>query len=323
MDLRLTRRLLLGGVLATPALPARAAWPDRPVRLVHGFGPGGNPDIIGRIMAARLSELLGQSFVVEPRPGASGIPASEMVARSRPDGHALVILTGGHGVSAAITARLPFDPVRDFGFVSMLTEFPLMLATRPDHPAAGMAEMIALARSRSRPMFWGSGGGRSTTQGLSGELLNIMAETEIAHVPYQGVAGAHADLLAGRLDFLLETPITLLPPVQQGRMRALAVTSLTRYPPLPDVPTMQESGLRGYEATSWLGIAGPAGLPADVVARLNAACAAVLAEPEPAARLRGLGNVVRHSSPEEFRGRVAADVAKWTEVVIRAQIERG
>ncbi len=197
-----------------------------------------------------------------------------------------------------------------------------MLATRLDHPAADMAEMIALARARSRPMFWGSGG-RATTQGLSGELLNIMAGTEIAHVAYQGVAGSHADLLAGRLDFLLETPISLLPPVQQGRMRALAVTSLTRYPPLPDVPTMQESGLQGYEASSWLGIAGPAGLPAEVVARLNAACATALAEPEPAARLRGLGNVVRHSSPEVFRDRVAADVAKWTEVVTRARIERG
>ncbi len=319
----LSRRALLAAPALLLAGPAHAAWPDRPLRLVHGFGAGGNPDTIGRIVAARLAELLGQPCVVEPRPGASGIPASELVARSAPDGHVLVILTGGHPVSAALSNRLPFHPVQDFAFISLFTEFPLLAVTRPDHPAADLRAMLALTRQQARPLFIASGAGRATTQGLSAELVGQISGAEVQHVAYPSMAGAHADLLTGRLDLILDTPITLLAQLREGRMRALAVSSTTPYPPLPGVPTMQQAGLPGYDVTSWLGLAGPAGLPAEIIARLNAACATVLAEPEPRTRLEALGNVVRPSTPAAFRDRVAADVAKWSAVVARAGIERG
>ncbi len=320
---RLTRRNLGGlGAGLLLASPALAAWPERPVRLVHGFGPGGNPDTVGRIIGARLGEFLGQPIVVEPRPGASGIPASEMVSRSNPDGYTLVILTAGHAVSAALTARLPYDPVRDFSFISQLTQYPLLLATRPDHPAADMAAMLAMARQRPRAMFWGSGGGRLTTQGLSGEMINVLAGTEITQVAYQSVATVQADLLAGRLDYVLETPVTLLPQIQAGRLRALAVTGAQRYAVLPNVPTLREVGVAGYEAISWVCLAGPPGLPAPLVAQLNAACARALAEPGTVARFAALGSDVQHSTPEAMRERVAADVTRWNQVVTRAGLER-
>ena len=320
----LARRGVLAAGLAGAWWPARAAepWPGRPVRVIHGFGPGGNPDLVGRILAAGLSEKLGQPFVVEGRPGASGIPASELVTRQSADGHTLLILTAGHGVSAALAARLPYDAVRDFSFITQLTEYPLLVVTRPDHPAADMAQMLAMARARPLALFWGSGGGRATTQGLSGEMIGLLAEARMTQVNYLSVAAAHADLAAGRLDWLVDTPTTLLGQVQAGRMRPLAVTGAGRYAPLPAVPTLREAGLAGYEAVSWVGLAGPPGMAPELVARINAECGAVLRESDAAQRLAALGSEVRFSTPASFRDRVASDVARWTEVVARAGLER-
>lgn len=226
------RAVLLAAVALAPPRLARAAWRDRPVRLVHNFGPGGNPDTVGRIMAGRLAEHLPQPVVVEPR---------------------------------------------------------------PDHPAGSMAEMLAMARAWPRQMFWGSGGERATTQGLSGEMINVLAGTEIQHVPHQSTGAAQVDLMAGRVDFLLEMPMTLLGAVQAGRKRALATTGEARWLVLPEVPTLQEVGVL---------------------------CAGILAEPETIARLAALGSDASPSTPGQFRDRVAADVARWTEVVTRAGIER-
>jgi tripartite-type tricarboxylate transporter receptor subunit TctC len=313
-------RLLICAACLFAAFPklAIAAWPERAITLVHGFGGGGNIDTISRIIAERLSVRLGQPVVVEARAGAGGRIAAAQVARTAPDGYTLIALPGGHSVTAAMHEKLAYDTVEDFTYISLATQVPLILATYPDHPVKSVADLIKAPKANS--MFYGSPG-TGTTQHLAGELFAAMAKANLQHVPTKGGAVVSTMLLGKHIDFAFESPILLLELVRGGQLRALATTGPTRFFALPDVPTVGET-IPGYEATSWLGVAGPPKLPADIVKRLHAEITAVMKEPEVIEKLRVLGTLPLASTPEGFKQRVAADVAKWNKVVTDAGIKR-
>jgi tripartite-type tricarboxylate transporter receptor subunit TctC len=304
----------------TPAR-AQAAWPDRAITLVHGLAPGGPSDIIARIVAEGLARRLGQQVVVDARPGAGGRVAAAQIARAAPDGYTLMTIPSGHAVSAALYKALAYRTIDDFAMISMLTEYPFVVVTYADHPVGTLADLIATARSRPAPMLFGSAGNGSL-QHLAGELLAKTVNATFQHVPYRGSAQAITDLIARRIDIIVDSPTAELEFIRAGKVRALAVTGATRFFSLPEIPTTAEAGLPGYTFTSWQGLVAPAGLPAPIVARLNAEIAAVLAEPATVERIKLVGNEPSPSSPDAFKARIAADIDKWTKVVDAAGIER-
>jgi tripartite-type tricarboxylate transporter receptor subunit TctC len=319
----LSRRAALIGGLAAATFPyhARAAaWPERSILLVHGFGPGGNADVVARIVAEQLTARLGQPVVVEPKPGAGGRIAAAHAARAAADGYTLAVLPGGHAIAAAMYDGLPYHTVNDFSYISMLTDFPFILVTYPDHPVKTVADLIAAAKASSKPMIYGSAG-NGTGQHLSGALFTSMAGIQFQHLPFRGGAQGSTELLGRHIDFLFETPTLLLELIRSGQLRAVAVTGRERFFALPDVPTIGET-VAGYETSSWLGLAAPPGLPADLLARLNKEAASLLTVPAVSEKLRTLGNVPFPTTPAGFKERVAADVAKWTKAVADAGIKR-
>lgn len=324
MKFELKRRTLLAGVAASLALPAilRAEeWPARAVTLAHGFGPGGNSDGIARVAAEGLTTQLKQSFVVDPRPGAGGTTASDQIARAAPDGYSLIMLTGAHAVAAAIYAKLPYDTIEDFTFISLIAGgTPFTIATYPDHPVNNPKELIEQAKKSSRPFTYASSG-IGTTLHLAMELLASQAGIKLQHVPYKQNSQSMVDLLSKRLDFVINGPASVFPQIQSKEIKAIAVTSPDRYPDLPDVPAIAEV-LPGYDVTSYYGIAAPKGLPADIVAKLQASLAAIVKQDANVSRIKGLGSTAMTSTSEAFHDRVKADVEKWTAVVKAANIER-
>ncbi len=323
----LTRRAVVAGLSAFGAMPAAAqsgsgagGWPNRPITMVHGLPPGGSVDGIVRIISEGLSTRLGQSVVVDARPGAGATLAATQVARAAPDGYTLLGIPSGHAVSAAMYRKLGYRPVEDFTFISTVTEYPFVLMTHPEHPAKTLKDLVAAARSRKEPLLYG--GPNGTLQHLSVELFARTADIRVQLVPYRGSPQAVADLLGKRLDFMLDPPTAHLAAIKGGQLRALATTGAERFFALPDVPTVAEQGIKDFVIGSWQGVIGPAGLPDDIVKRLNKEVAAVLAEPAVVKRLKALGNDPKASTPEQFRSRVASDIDKWTKVIAAAKIER-
>jgi tripartite-type tricarboxylate transporter receptor subunit TctC len=318
----LTRRAVLAGLSALGAMPARAqsGWPNRPITMVHGLPPGGSVDGIVRIIADGLSSKLGQQVVVDARPGAGATLAAGQVARATPDGYTLLGIPSGHAVSAVMYKKLAYRPVEDFTFISTVTEYPFVLVTHPDHPAKTLKDLIAAARDRKEPLLYG--GPNGTLQHLAVELFARTANIRAQLVPYRGSPQAVADLLGKRLDFMLDPPTAHLAAIKSGQLRALATTGAGRFFALPDVPTVAESGLRDFVIGSWQGVVAPAGLPDEIVKRLNKEIAAVLAEPAVVGRLKALGNDPAPSTPDQFKQRVTSDIDKWTKVVAAASIER-
>ena len=320
---KFTRRTVLAGLAAVLTTPGRSdtGWPNRPITLVHGFAPGGPTDTVARIVAEELSKRLGQQVVVDGRPGASGTTAAGQVARAAPDGYTLIAIPGGHATAEVLYRRLPYRTVDDFSMISMTSEYPFAFVTYSDHTIRTMADLIGTARSRKTPLLYGSPGIGSVHH-LSVELLASMANIRLQHIPYRGSAQTVTDLIGKRIDFMIDAPTLILEFVRNGRLRALGVTGASRFFSLPNVPTISETALPGYVITSWQGLAGPVGLPASIVDRLNGEMAEILAEPVVIERLRNLGNDPKFSSPGEFRARVVADIEKWTGVVAAANIER-
>ena len=319
----ISRRTLIGGLIASACRPAhaQASWPERPITLVHGLAPGGPSDIIARILAEGLSRRLGQQVVVDARPGAGGRVAAAQVAKLAPDGYTLMGIPSGHAVAAALYKTLPYRAIDDFTMISMLTEYPFVAVTHADSPVRTFAGLIEAARTRDTPLLFGSAGNGSL-QHLAGELLGKTVNIRVQHVPYRGSAQAITDLLATRIDFIVDSPTAELEFIRAGKVRALAVTSTTRFFSLPDVPTTAEAGVPGYTFTSWQGLVAPAGLPPAIVQRLNAEVATILAEPATSDRIKTVGNVASPSSPDAFKARIAADIDKWSKVVNDAKIER-
>ena len=321
MTTRITRRAAVAGLSALAAVPAFAQSGGPTITMMHGFTPGANVDIVARLIAENLGKRLNRQIIVEPRPGAGGTTSAAAVARADPDGTTLTILPGGHAVSAAIYKQLPYNAVDSFSFISMLTDFPFILVTYPDHPAKSVQDVIRAAQADPGKLTCATAG-NGTGMHLAFELFAAMANAKIQHVPYRGSPQAITDLLAQRVDFQVDTPAALMPFIADGRLRAIAVTGPKEFFMLPGVPTVAAGGVPGYSVTSWLGLAGPAGLPPAFVANVNEQIKAILADPIVVERLRKLGSDIVPTTPQGFRDRVAEDVAKWTKVVADANIPR-
>jgi tripartite-type tricarboxylate transporter receptor subunit TctC len=316
---RMLGAAIMAACFAASGAWAQAAWPDRPIQLVQGFGAGGNSDTIARVIAAPLSEALGKPVVVEARTGAGGNIASEYIARARPDGYTLGLLTGGHAVSAAVYRNLRFDPINDFSFISTVSVFPFVVATRADGPIRSMADLIAAARAKPGELTFSSVGVGST-QHLTGELLAQMAGIRLSHVPYRGGTQPLTDMLTGRIDVMVDSITVTGGAIRAGNARALGVTSASVWPGL-DAPPVGQS-VPGFEVLSWVGLVAPSGTPAPIVARLNAEVAKVLAMAEVRRSLETLGSQPSPRSPEAMQAFMSGQVRQWQKVVSEAGIER-
>jgi tripartite-type tricarboxylate transporter receptor subunit TctC len=323
MTHRISRRAALAGLSALGVAPALAqsAKPEGTITINHGFTPGGNVDLTARLIAERLAARLGQQVVVEPKPGAGGTTAAAAVSRAAPDGRTLFLVAGGHAVSAAIYNTLSYKPLEDFSWVSMLSDFPFVFVTYPDHPAKNLAEFIAMAKAQEGKLLCAHPG-NGTGQHLALELFAATAGIKVQAVPYRGSPQAAADLLGKRLDAFMDNMTVVGEMVKDGRARALGLTGPSRFFVLPDVPTMAEQGVTGYAVTSWLGLCGPAGIPQPMLSRLNAEVVASLAEPETIERVKKIGGEPRPTTSEAFRARVASDIEKWTKTVASAGIAK-
>jgi len=293
-------------------------WPDKPIKLLQGFGAGGNADTVARILAGPLGEALGKPVVVEARTGAGGNIASEALVRSPADGYTLILLTGGHAVSAGLYKQLPFHPVDDFSMISSVTFFPFALGVRPDHPAQTLAEFIQYAKARPGQVNFSSVG-IGSTQHLTGELFASLAGIRMTHVPYRGGAAPLEGLLRGDVDLLVDTVTFTSGQIKAGKVRALAVTHPHAWPPLPGVPPLADT-LSGFDVRSWTGFAAPRGTPPAIIDRVNRELRRILSAGEAKSRLETLGNEVRTSSPDELRTHIAREVARWTQVIREAHI---
>ena len=313
---KLTRRAVLSGASALAIAPTYApafAQGGRTITLMHGFTPGANVDLVARLVADNLSKRLGQPIVVESRPGAGGTTSAATVARAAPDGGTLTVLPGGHAVSAAIYKQLPYNSVADFSFISMLTDFPFILVTYPDHPAQSIADVIRTAQADEGKLTCATAG-NGTGMHLAFELFVAMAKAKIQHVPYRGSPQGITDLLAKRIDFQMDTPTVLLPFIKDGRLRALATSTAKRIAALPDLPPVAEA-IPGYETITWQGFLVPAGTPKEIVDRLHAELIKALKDPEFASRMRGMGLEVYGTTPAEFSQFIRDENVKWTKVI--------
>jgi tripartite-type tricarboxylate transporter receptor subunit TctC len=316
--MRTDRRALLLALaalpLARPAL-AQGAWPARPVRVVVPFAPGGATDILGRLTATELGNALGQPFVVENRAGAGGNIGSDLVAKSPPDGYTLLFGAAGNiGINPTLFSNMPYDPARDLVPVSLIAQVTNVLVVHPSVNARSVQELLALARATPGGLVYASSGNGSTIH-LSAELFAAMTGLAMTHVPYRGSGPAMADLLGGRVALMFDNLPSALPHVREGRLRALAVTAARRSPVLPDLPTIAEAGVPGYEATSWFGLFAPAGTPREIVDRMAREMARFARRPEVAERIHALGAEPITNTPEEFAVMVRAEIEKWGAVV--------
>jgi tripartite-type tricarboxylate transporter receptor subunit TctC len=320
------RRLLLAALAGTPLLgvaaPARAEdYPTKPVRILVGFGAGGVADITARAVAQKLSERLKQNVLVENRPSAGGIVAAEAVAKSPPDGYTLLLNSNGNAVSVSLFKSLPYDPVADFEMVSTLGTFGLVMLASPESKLASVRDVIA--RAKAEPAKFNIGTiGIGSTQNLAAELFKSMAGLDATVVPFKGTPEVITALRANDVQVGFEILAPVIGQVKSGALRAIAVTTPKRFEGLPDVPTVIESGLAGYDVASWNGIAAPARTPAPIVERLNREINAVLALPDIRQRFLELGVVPRPSTPAEQKALLVAEITKWRDVIAKARIEK-
>jgi tripartite-type tricarboxylate transporter receptor subunit TctC len=307
--------------LASFSDAARAdAFPSRIVKLDVGFPPGGGMDSAGRIVANRLSETWGQTVIVENRPGAGGRIAMDALAHAPPDGYTMLITAGAPAVTGLLFASLSFDAAGDFAPVSLVGTYPNLLVVPNSSPFAKPEDFIAFAKANPGKISWASPGIGSVPH-LAGELFKSMAGIDITHVPYRGVAaGAMTDLISGRLDAMFNTTGSLLQPVKSGQVRGLAVTSAKRFPFAPELPTIAESGVPGYEAVSWYALYVPAKTPPDLIKKMNADCVAMLSEPTIKQKFEPLGILAIGSTPEQLAAMNAGDVAHWAPIIKEANI---
>jgi tripartite-type tricarboxylate transporter receptor subunit TctC len=292
---------------------ANAVWPTKPVKIVVTFPPGGAPDTLARILADKWGQATGQTFTVDNKAGAGGNIGADFVAKSAADGTTLLIATvGTHAINPALYAKMPYDNIKDFTPVSFLASTPNLLVVNNSVPAKTVKELIALAGKT--PLTFGSSGS-GTSIHLSGELFNTLAGIKMQHIPYKGRAQAIPDLLGGRISMIFDNMPSALPLVKSGDIRAIAVTSATRSPAAPNIPTIAESGLPGFEATSWFALMAPAGMPKDVLARINAETIRVMTLPDVKEKLSTLGLDAASASPESLASLIQVETVKWAKVV--------
>ncbi|NDP42329.1 MAG: tripartite tricarboxylate transporter substrate binding protein [Aromatoleum sp.] len=308
--------LFAGVALAALASAAGAqAWPSKPIKWIVPFAPGGTTDILARTVAEKLQGVLGQPVVIENKPGAGGAVGAEFTAKAAPDGYTIM---GGtistHAINASLYAKLPYDPVKDFAPITLIARVPNMLVINPEVPAKDVKELIALMKANPGKYSFASSG-NGTSQHLSGELFKSMAGVEMQHIPYKGSPPALQDVVGGQVTMTFDNITTAWPLAKAGKLRALAVTTAKRSSVAPEVPTLAESGLPGFEVGSWQGVFAPAGTPPQIVRRLNVEIVKILNLPDVRERLSGLGAEIVADSPEEFGALVKSEVVKWADVV--------
>lgn len=307
--------ILLGvaaGAYATSAYPQ--TYPTKPIRFIVPFPPGGGNDIVGRIVAQRLAEALGQSIVVDNRGGAGGTIGTDLAAKAPPDGQTMLINNISLAVNATLFPKLPYDTLKDLAPVMMIGRQPNILVVHPSVPAKTVKELLALARAKPRQLNYGSGG-VGTASHLSTELLKLMAKVDLVHVPYKGLGPALTDLMGGQVQLIISTMASALPQIKAGKLRPLAVTTAQRSVFFPEVPTMDEAGVRGYEFNTWYGLLVPSGTPRAIIDRLNKETTKVLESPAVKEQFAPQGLEAAPTSPEEFGAYLKSEVEKWGKVV--------
>ena len=302
-------------LLALAGSVCAQTYPGKPVRIIAPFAAGGGVDFTARVVGQKLTEAYGQPVVIDNRTGASGIIGTDFVAKSAPDGYTLLLGSAGPlAVLPGMSSRLPFDPVTSFAPITQVSGMPFMLVVHPSLPVKNVKDLIALARAKPGQLNYGSPGSGSTTH-LAGELLKALAKLDIVHVPYKGVAPSLADLLAGQVQLMSGDLSTLMPQVKAGRLRALALTGAKRSPLVPELPTIAEAGVPGYEASGWFGVLAPAATPREIVSRLNATIVKGITDADTRERLAALGGDVVGGTPAEFGERLRNDLAKWSSLI--------
>ena len=301
------------GVASTAALAQ--TYPAKPVRMVVPFPAGGATDIVARLVAQKMTEAFGQQVLIDNRAGAAGTIGSDAVAKAAPDGYTLLVGTSStHAIAQSLYAKLAYESIRDFTPVAGLATSTITLSAHPSVPARTVKDLIALAKAKPDALSFASSGSGGVSH-LVGEMFKFQAGVQMLHVPYKGDAPALADLVGGQVSLQFGTAVSFLPYIQSGKLKALAVTSTKRSPILPDVPTVSESGLKGFEALQWFGVFGPAGLPRDLVARLHGEIQRIVQTPELKDRLTKLASEPLVGTPEQFAAFQKSEIAKWAKVV--------
>lgn len=317
--------LVLSLITAGNALPSVAAlasettYPTRPIRILVGFPPGGAADVMARIVGQKLTEAWGQAIIVDNRLGAGGTTASEIAAKATPDGYTLLMVGSSHAASAGLFAQLNYHPAASYAPIGLVAQVPQVLLVNPSLPAQTAAELVSLAKA-SPGKFNIASGGTGSTSHLAGELFKTMAGINIVHVPYKGAPLAMADLITGQVQLLFSSLTAGMPQIRSGKLKALGVTSAKRSPSAPEIPTIAESGVKGYEATGWTGMLAPAGTPQPVIRKLNTNIVTIVQMLDVVAAMRKQGAEPERSTPQEFGAYLKSEIAKWTKVIKDAGI---
>lgn len=307
-------------LLAVAGGAAAQTFPTKSVRLIVPFAPGGSTDIIARIMGQKLNEVWGQAVVVDNRPGGSTIIGTDTVAKAPADGHTLLVTPAPFTIVPSLHAKLPYDPHRDFEPITLINTTPLVVVVHPGVPAKSIKDLMALARAKPGALNYGSSGAGGSNH-LAGELFNTMAGVKMVHIPYKGNAPALADLVGGHVDLVFNGLTSALPLIKSGKLRPLAVTSLNRAGALPQIPTLDESGLKGFQAVAWNGLTAPARTPKEVIAKINADVLKVIRSPELIEKLKSEGSDPVGSSVEDYARFLREEIAKWNKVIRIANIQ--
>lgn len=317
MTSRLTLTLLL---VACTGHAYAQTYPAKAVRLVVPFAPGGSTDIVARVLAQKLNETWGQTVIVDNRAGGSTVIGTDVVAKAAPDGHTLLVTPAPFTIVPSLAVKLPYDPHKDFEPVTLINTTPLVVVVHPGVPATSIRALISLAKSRPGALNFGSSGSGGSNH-LAGELFNAMAGVKMVHVPYKGNAPALTDLVGGHVDLVFNGLTSALPLIKSGKLRPLGMTSLKRAGALPDVPTVDEQGLKGFQAVAWNGLTAPARTPKDVIAKLNADVVKVIRSPELVEKLRAEGSDPVGSSVADYTAFLRDEIAKWAKVIKLANIK--
>jgi tripartite-type tricarboxylate transporter receptor subunit TctC len=317
---------LAAAALGMPAISASPTlaqeWPTRTVKFLVPYGPGGGTDIVSRIIAQNLQETLGQSFVVENKPGAGSTLGADTVAKSDKDGYTVLVLSNAHAVAGALYKKLPYDSVKDFQMITQIGTVPLVLVTAPTFPPKDVKELLAAFKKDPGKYNYGAAGGIGTTQHFAGELFRVLANVDVKHIPFKTTPNVITSMLQNDVQMTFELLPAIRGQVEGGQLRALAVTSPTRNPAWPNVPTLSEAGVPGYNVTSWYGFAMPAGTPKPVVDKFTKAVHEALAKDQVKQAIAKAGIVVQTSTNEELAKHVASEVAKWSDLMKKAGIEQ-
>ena len=319
--MKIITRLALLLLLGPAVLHVHAqAYPAKPVRFIINFPPGGPTDIVGRMAADALAKSWGVQVVADNRGGAGGNIGAELCAKSAPDGYTLCMFTVAQSISPSIYSKLAYDPVKDFAHVTLLATLPSLLMVHPSVPAKNVQDLVKLAKARPGALSYASTG-NGTSPHMLMEMFKMLSAINLVHIPYKGAAPAMIDQISGQVEVAFSTAIAALPYVQQGKVRALAVSTRERFPPLPELPTMEQGGIKGFEGSSWNAVVMPAGTPREIVTRINQELAKLMRLPETKERMTAMGGIAIGSSPEEFVAYLKADMARWAQVAQAAKVK--